>query len=465
MLARHIAVAALAAGLWVVSPALIAQDKAAAAKPAPVNAAATLDQLLEQTKNARALEAQQNQARINKFAAEREQQSRLLAEARGEKAAQEARATALGLKFDENERKLTDLQAQLDLKAGNLGEMFGVVRQIAGDAAAVTGNSVISTQYPDRSEFLSLIAQSKALPSIDDLERLWFEMQREMTETGKVAKYQAIVIKPDGSESEQTITRVGPFTAVSDGKFMNYLPGDKKLTELTVQPASRFRSRASDLEDADPGEYVEMAIDPTRGSLLAILVQAPSFLDQVNSGGLVGHVILVLGLFGFIIAADRFRVLTELEKKVVAQRANIGHPTEDNPLGRVLAVYHKDPNVDHETLELRLDEAVLREVPALEHRLGWLKILAAVAPLLGLLGTVTGMILTFQQITLFGTGDPKLMADGISQALVTTVEGLVVAIPMVLLHSWLAGKSKSMIQTLEEESAGLIAENAEKRRA
>lgn len=119
--------------------------------------------------------------------------------------------------------------------------------------------------------------------------------------------------------------------------------------------------------------------------------------------------------------------------------------------------------MSRETLELKLDDAVLREIPALEVRLVWLKILAAVAPLLGLLGTVTGMILTFQQITLFGTGDPKLMAGGISQALVTTVLGLIVAIPMVLLHAMLNARSKGLIQVLEEESAGLIAEQSERR--
>jgi len=147
------------------------------------------------------------------------------------------------------------------------------------------------------------------------------------------------------------------------------------------------------------------------------------------------------------------------------QKRNIDSPSEDNPLGRVLSVYSKDPNVDTETLELRLDEAVLREIPPLEKGLSALKILAAVGPLLGLLGTVTGMIITFQQIQLFGTGDPKLMAGGISQALTTTVQGLIMAIPMVLLHAFLSSRSKALIQVLEEESAGIIAEHAEKTRA
>ena len=172
---------------------------------------------------------------------------------------------------------------------------------------------------------------------------------------------------------------------------------------------------------------------------------------------------MALGLAGGVLAVERFFVLARVGARMRRQRKAIASPTPDNPLGRVLRVYTQQPDLAPETLELKLDDAVLREVPALEARLVWLKILAAVAPLLGLLGTVTGMILTFQQITLFGTGDPKLMAGGISQALMTTVQGLIVAIPMVLLHAMLNARSKALIQVLEEESAGLIAEQSERR--
>ena len=179
----------------------------------------------------------------------------------------------------------------------------------------------------------------------------------------------------------------------------------------------------------------------------------------------MGYVIMVLAVIGVLIAIARLMVLSAVGAKMNSQKKNLESPKDSNPLGRVLGVYHADTNIDLETLELRLDEAVLKEVPALERGLSTLKILAAVGPLMGLLGTVTGMILTFQQITLFGTGDPKLMAGGISQALVTTVLGLVMAIPLVLLHSFLNGRSKALVQVLEEESAGLIAQHAEKIRA
>jgi biopolymer transport protein ExbB len=423
--------------------------------------AATLDQLLEQTRAARANEARENEARVQRFQSDLARQQQLLNEARD---AQARRADQQSAAFDENERKLSELQAQLDAKAGNLGEMFGVVRQVAGDVSSVALNSLVTVQYPERKAPLAALAGSKALPSIEELETLWFEMLREINESGKVARFSAGVVSPDGSESQQEVVRVGSFNVVSGNRFLSYLTGETKLTELAAQPEGRYRSYADDVFDARSG-YVGTAIDPTRGALLAVLVQRPSLNEQIQAGGLVGYVIIALGLFGLLIAIERFVALSAVGAKIGAQRKQLEQPQDNNPLGRVLGVYHQDPTIDHETLELRLDEAVLREVPALEVRLPWLKILAAIAPLLGLLGTVTGMILTFQQITLFGTGDPKLMAGGISQALVTTVLGLVVAIPMVILHSWLSGKSKGMIQVLEEESAGLIAENAEKRHA
>jgi biopolymer transport protein ExbB len=127
-----------------------------------------------------------------------------------------------------------------------------------------------------------------------------------------------------------------------------------------------------------------------------------------------------------------------------------------------MSVYTDNKDIDIETLELKLDEAILRESAPLETGLNFIKVLYVVAPLLGLLGTVVGMIATFQMITLFGTGDPRMMAGGISTALVTTVLGLVVAIPLTLLHAFLQGKSKALIQILEEQAAGIIARLAER---
>lgn len=423
--------------------------------------AANLDQLLQQTREARAEEAKRNKAREAKFLSERDKQRELLARAKREKQAEEQRSDRLSKAFDVNEKKLQELETVRDARAGALGEMEGVVKQFAGDLTAVVQNSPVSIQIPGRDKFLSELAQTKSLPSIEQLEGLWYEMQREMTELGKVARFNAPVVKPDGSEVTMDVVRVGAFTAVNADGFLVHTTASERFSELTRQPAGRFVDMATDLHGASSGP-VRMAIDPSRGQLLKVLVQAPSPRERIDQGGTVGYIIIGLALIGLLIAIFRFIALSALSAKMNSQQKNAGTPNENNPLGRILAVYQKDPNVDVETLELRMDEAVLKETPAIERGLATLKILAAIGPLLGLLGTVTGMIQTFQALALFGTGDPKLMADGISQALMTTVLGLVMAIPLVLLHSFLAGRAQGLIQTLEEESAGLIAEQAEK---
>jgi biopolymer transport protein ExbB len=144
------------------------------------------------------------------------------------------------------------------------------------------------------------------------------------------------------------------------------------------------------------------------------------------------------------------------------KQMNTAELSDDNPLGRVLAVAEKSGMEDTDNLELLLDEAITREVPVLEKGLAIIKLIAAIGPLLGLLGTVTGMIVTFQTISLYGSGDPKLMAEGISQALVTTVQGLCVAIPLLFLHSIVASRSRTLVQILDEQTAGLISRRAGK---
>ena len=156
----------------------------------------------------------------------------------------------------------------------------------------------------------------------------------------------------------------------------------------------------------------------------------------------------------------RLLVLSMMSSKVSSQLKSSTANT-NNPLGRVLKLHEDNPNMDTETLELKLSEQILKETPSIENSLTLLKIISAVAPLMGLLGTVVGMIITFQAITIFGAGDPKAMAGGISGALVTTVLGLLVAIPTVLLHTIVNGRAQRIIHILNEQSTGLIAEHTE----
>lgn len=425
--------------------------------------AKTLDQLLEQVRDARSAAAAANKQREREFLAARDRQQQLLSQSKQRLAAEESRSDRLQKTFQTNEGELNQLADQLRTRLGNLGELFGVVRQVSGDIKSVTDASLVSAQIPGRGEFLSKMSQSTQLPDIESLEKLWFVMQQEATLSGKIVKFPAEVVSVDGERTQADVVRVGVFNAIVDGTFLRYLPETGALVELTRQPAGRYQSMASDLYSAGPDQIVEMGIDPTRGQLLALLVDTPTFLERVDQGGLVGYVTMVLGFIGFLVAVERFVYLTMAGGKIKAQLGS-SKPSGDNALGRVMAVYNDNKTDNLETLELKLDEAIMKEVPPLEARLGFIKLVAAVGPLLGLLGTVTGMILTFQAITLFGTGDPKLMAGGISQALVTTVQGLCVAIPMVLLHGFLSTRAKGLVQILEEQSAGIIAAHAERQK-
>ncbi|MCW8924812.1 MAG: MotA/TolQ/ExbB proton channel family protein [Xanthomonadales bacterium] len=427
--------------------------------------AQTLEELAEIVRRAASAESQINQEREAQFVRERDNQRNLLAAARAEKKREEQRSDDLKSEYDRLERELAELTTVLQERMGNLGELFGIVRQSSGDIQAALNDSMVSAQRPGRGEFLSDLAQRKALPDVQELRMVWERMVTEIAESGKVVKFNATVERANGAKENREVVRVGVFNAVSDGSFLdwNSAKSTENLIELARQPAARFRSMATELQAADdPGEAVAMAVDFTRGQILRAVVQSKTPAERIREdGGPVGYVIISVGIFGLLLCLWKAFVLYTTGTKMRGQLKN-ETPNKGNPLGRVMSIYTDNPDIDIETLELKLDEAILRESAPLETGLSFIKVLYVVAPLLGLLGTVVGMIATFQMITLFGTGDPRMMAGGISTALVTTVLGLCVAIPLTLLHSFLQGKSKALIQMLEEQAAGIIARLAER---
>ena len=357
---------------------------------------------------------------------------------------------------------------------GNLGEMFGVVRQVANDLKGKIDNSIVSAQFPGRHTFLSNLASRKELPTIPELRNLWFQLQQELTEQGKIVTFTGDILRPTGEiDRNQQITRIGVFNAMSDGKFLQWKAptSDHKngiLAELTRQPPARFTGLVAPYEKTATGVTAPMAVDFTSGVILSLVVQTKTWPERLGFGtgdkgdaGVIGYVIMSVGMIGLIMSIFRAVVLTI---KGFAIKAQLKKATPDtrNALGRVMAIYTENPDSDVETLELKLDEAILRETGPLEAGLAFIKMIYVIAPLMGLLGTVVGMIGTFQAITLYGTGDPKMMAGGISMALVTTVLGLVVAIPLTFIHSVLMARSRASIHILEEQSAGIIARLAEK---
>lgn len=427
--------------------------------------ASDLDELLRMVRERSLFEQEVNEAREREFIQNREQQSNALASAKAERRAEEDRSDRLETNFEENERQLGQLQQQLDERLGSLRELFGVLQQVAGDTVGVFEGSIVSAQIPGREEELQALAQkmgtSTQLASIEEIESLWIALQQQMTESGKVVNFPGTVIMPNGDQVDTEITRVGEFNLTANGEYVNYDPKTGSIVALSRQPPSRFADTVGNLSDAAPNEVVPFSLDPTRGSLLSLLIQGKNIEERIQDGGTVGYVIISLGLIGVLIAIWRLIDLALVGTRVSSQAKSPESPNTNNPLGRVLKVYHDNKQVDVETLELKLGEAILGETPKLNRGIAIVQVISVVSPLLGLLGTVIGMILTFQAITLFGAGDPKTMAGGISTALMTTVLGLVAAIPTVLLHAVISGRAKSVIHVLEEQSAGMIADHAE----
>ena len=425
----------------------------------------TIDQLLDRVQQGKLSDTKENQQRETEFRQKRDQQEQMLADAETTKVNEEIRSSELEALFEANEAVNNDLQDTLNERLGALKELFGVMQQVAGDARTRFDNSITNVQYPDRTIFLEDLAKkigsNSKLPSIAEIERLWFMLQQEMTESGKVVKFTADVIDTNGAKSPTEVVRVGLFNIVADGKYLNYSPETKNVTEIPRQPEGRrFTGSTSELFDPSD-EKIAFGLDPTLGGVLASLVARPNLIERVQQGGIVGYLVILLGLFGVSIAGQRWFILQAADKAVTAQLES-STISDDNALGRVLGVYENNKSVDTDTIELKLAEAVFKETPELNKGLLIIKVISVVAPLMGLLGTVTGMIKTFQAITLYGTGDPKLMAGGISQALVTTVLGLTVAIPTTLLHTIVSGRSRRVTQIIQEQAAGIIANHSEK---
>jgi biopolymer transport protein ExbB len=437
------------------------------AAPGAHAAAASLDQLMEQIRSQRAVEQRENAAREQEFKGSRAQQASMLQEAERALAAAEAESSRLSAEFDSNEIAIREQSDLLRQREGNLGELFGVTRQVAGDSANNLDQSIISAERPGRADFLRTLAGAKALPSIDELERLWLLMQEEMTESGKVVKYSGTVMQADGNPAPAVITRIGPFSASADGEFLTYQPGLKSLSVLPKQgQLSAFKSPALGLEEATEG-YVTGVVDPGRGVIFGLYSQRPDIWERIEQGEFVGYVIIAVGLLGLALWAYQFVYLVLVRIKTRAQLRNLQQPKQDNPLGRVLLAFRGDKSrieEDYEVAELRLSEASMREIPKLERFQSFLRLAVAAGPLLGLIGTVIGMIITFQAITESGSSDPKLMAQGIGQAMIATVLGLGIAIPLLFANSVLSSLSRGLVQMLDEQSNGMLAESIEARR-
>lgn len=422
--------------------------------------ATSLDDLLRIVQENRQSAQRIDQEREQRFTSERANRQQLLQEAQQQFANEEQRSQRLQQQFAQNEIDLANKETELDNMVGTLGEIFGVIRGSASDAIGRIATSVISAEYPGREDVLTGLAQADELPQIGELEDLWIALLTEMRESGRVSRFQGEVTLLEGGTEVRDIVRIGPFNLISDGEYLLYNDQLGQIQPLGRQPAGHVLRTASNYEDTTSG-FAGVYLDPSRGAILSLLTQRATLAERYHQGQTVGYAITVVMFIGLIIALYKLVTLTMAGAAIRSQLKNLDNPG-NNPLGRILKVYQANKHVDVETLELKLDEAILREIPRIDSGISIIKVLAAVSPLMGLLGTVVGMIGTFQSITLFGTGDPRIMAGDISMALVTTAQGLISALPLIVAHAIVAGRAKTIVHILDEQAAGIIASHAEK---
>jgi biopolymer transport protein ExbB len=430
--------------------------------------ASSLGDLLSLVESDRIAQSEEYRQRLQQFEQNANQQQEFLDITDARIVDQEQTQAQLSDTFEANEIIIRDKRETLRDRRGDLNELFGTLQGVAGDFLSTFQNSLISAQYPGRveavSDFIEKAGSTINQLEIAEIERFWFFMQQEMTESARVVSYNAEVTLPTGERTNRRITRIGAFNAISDGDYLSYNGEIGHLQVLPKQPDSGIVAPAISLESASSG-LTKVGIDPTGGvggQVMANLVNFPSAEEQVRANaGVIGNIIITVGVIGMLLGFYRLLVLSLVSIKVRNQ-LKTDRAVDNNPLGRVLLVAEANPASDTETLELKLGEAILHETPSLESLLTIIKMIATIAPLGGLLGTVTGMIVVFQQITVYGAGDPTIMAGGISSALMTTVLGIVVAIPTIFIHTVLKSRSDSIIHILEEQATGMIAAKAER---
>lgn len=386
--------------------------------------------------------------------------------------------TALESEMAEMKRVLSELKAtetaqtqrqseeQMDMR-----EYTGVVREVARDLESILSQSLFTAQRPDRLDRLTPALARDRFPGIaeiDSISELFFE---EMALSGEVDLRSGTFIDPGGAETTGEILTIGNFSAVyqKDGKtgFLRYGEGSKRFFALSTRPPWLMRRN---LNQYIRGDSEEIYLDFSKGAALRQIAHRSSIYDKIKKGGPIVWPILGIGLLALIIALERIVFLNRVHANTdrlmgtVNQLAAQGDwagcdavlkHEKGKPVYNVLRAGLQAVNEKRETLESVLQEAILKELPRLERFLSALNIMGAVAPLLGLLGTVTGMIATFHVITLYGAGDPRMMSGGISEALVTTMLGLSVAIPIMLVHTFLRRQVEHIIGDMEEKAVAL----------
>ena len=426
---------------------VFAQDESQEEVPIPIEEQRNnkIKALLNVVKENKSIYVQKDQVRVQNFIDLVDERESMLAKAKRDLANEKIRNENLEKRFEANEKELAELEESLQIKIGVLGELFGVTRQFAGELLASTEKAVTFSEYPERVGVLRDIGETQ-VHDLNQLQNLWISYLDEIVSSGEVKTVEANIIDRDGESITGEIVRYGHFTTTYKNKFVTPVPELSGFELLQRQPERDVLKNLRKHQRSD--DYRITSIDPTRGFLLSLYLDKPGWIDRIAQGKSIGFIIILIGISGFVFSIYKIYQLREQEKEIIADNAKVKLDMENSI---------KD-TASYESKENILDEFIINYTGKLEWGANWVKFFAAVAPLLGLLGTVIGMIETFQAITLFGTGDPKQMAGGISQALVTTMLGLIVAAPLLGLYTYISQKVSNLSQVLEEKASYLLAQ-------
>lgn len=408
----------------------------------------TLQTLREERKTAEA----RDRARLAELSGDAEALEEALEDASAALAVARERRQSLEAQLQTQREELSKLEANRAEQGGDLDAVFSAVAGVGGE---LRDELLLSWLTLGGEARLPPRLRRSDILDVGQIESLADSLMVLTRETARVVEFSADVAGADGQRREQPVVRIGALLAASDGQLLERSGDEGQLVVAGHTP----RVVAERLVAFQQGSSEVVSFDPANGRVLQAMAQQPTLWQRFQQGGVVGYVVVALGALGLLVALVQYVYLLRITLTQRRQLVDLERLRDDNPLGRVLKRFHAF-GAEHvpEALEARLDEAMLAEQPRIERGQALVKMLAAVAPLLGLLGTVTGMIVTFQSITVFGTGDPQLMAGGISQALVTTVLGLITAVPLLFAHTALASRSRALIGSMEGRASAVLAD-------
>lgn len=369
-------------------------------------------------------------------------------------------------------KRQEELDATLSGLRATVNELSGAIKANAKDVAGLVRESLHTGGDLGNPEVLEAIAEDDQFPGMGDIRMMSEILEDEIRLSGNVRLVKDTIVDRSGRQTEAEILVIGNFTAAyrtdNETGFLNPSSATGPPFALSSLPPRRMQSKINAYMD---GKSMEVPMDISKGGALRQLVHELSLWEQISEGGpIVWPILFLLGL-GLIIITERTVFLLRrrfdsngfmrsieklLDENKFEECKQACEGTSKKPLSRIINAGLRCCHMPREEMENALQEAILREIPPMERFLSTLGMLAAIAPLLGLLGTVTGMINTFHVITSHGTGDPRIMSGGISEALVTTMLGLAVAIPMLMAHTWLGRAVDKTIGEMEEKAVTLV---------